>query len=256
MSLPLNILTSLGIINAPKESTVMIDLFKGLYPKGINNKGLYLFTGEESVGKSCLILQSALNVTFNSLAPIRVGIVSLKLNYEDWMNRFLININKLNFDNVNEETNELKNQHYIMEIFSNINLIHGYSISISQIKSTLTKWVNEENIALVYIDSFEMIENEHYKGIASKTNHNAKVLKDLSTELSIPICVTYQTKDIELHSAFAQHFDVITSIKRPEYFEECRGETLLQIVKNNFRSLNKIKLYFNLSEQKITNTLS
>ncbi len=256
MSLPLNILTSLGIINAPKESTVMIDLFKDLYPKGINNKGLYLFTGEESVGKSCLILQSALNVTFNSLAPIRVGIVSLKLNHEDWLNRFLININNLNFENVKKETNEFKNQHYAVEIFSNINLIDGNSISISNIKSTITKWVNEENISLVYIDSFEMIENNHYKGIASKTNHNAKVLKDLSTALSIPICVTYQTKDIQVHSAFAQHFDVITSIKRPEYFEECRGETILQIVKNNFGILNKMILNFNLAEQKITKTLS
>ena len=216
----------------------------------LNNSKLILLASSPGMGKKNLILNIAKYIETEEKIPVLI--FSLELSKKEVTRRFLT---MLKFNN--------KSRDNIKEIY----IDDKPNILIEEIKEKCKKLKQEKNIGLVIIDYIQLLKEINCKrtNIDTILSDVFYALKELSTELNIPILITSQLSenpdkrfskgqdarprltDFEFSKDLVKELDIVLLLYRDDYYDkECDKKYIaeIEIAKNKNGKTGRIELIY------------
>ena len=216
----------------------------------LNNSKLILLASRPGMGKTNLILNIVKYIVTEEKIPVLI--FSLELSKKEVTRRFLATLEFNNKDKDNMKESYIKD---------------NPNISIEEIKEKCKKLKQEKNIGLVIIDYIQLLKEINCK----RNNINTILLnvfyalKELSTELNIPILITSQLSqnpdkrfskgqdarprltDFEFSKDLVKELDIVLLLYRDDYYDkECDKKSIaeIEIAKNKNGKTGRIELIY------------
>lgn len=228
--------------NIFSEKKIIADL--ELHKKN-ENCSLILISGYKSVGKTLTLVNIATSIEALE-KETTVGVITLDITPQIWKEKIAIRRADIQFK-INKNKPSMINQNCIFDNKSTANSVkkillnNTCNMSTSDIINLATKWIKENNIKILLIDSLDF--KFQSKQTKSKClSFFTKKLKQFSIKYNITIVFTVVAKqstnksislnDIRKIGAFEKYCDVIVLIKRPHFYKTVFGETIFSVVLN------------------------
>ncbi len=234
--------------------------------QGLRRGDLIAFAGRPSMGKTSLALQLARNIADQNLPVCFFG---FDLSKEELAYRILgmevgIDIGRIRtgkftsaeWELVNEKNTNLQSLPIFIE--------DNKAISIDEIKNRCRKiYMNniEQNLGLIVIDSYHMMEHSNLDDYQEKLERNIIELKNIAKELNVPVLITApispgveerencrpMLSDIRDSDVLEDYGDIIVMLYRDEYYDpdtDDRGIAELIVTTHRNGPVGTVKMLF------------
>lgn len=225
------------------------------------SKGLYVLAGREAVGKTAFVVSLISGIIDRRTDTPKVGIISLDLSEQLWMERVLSNISEVWLEKISRGRVDEHELQKISDIshgteFDRIEIAAPGYMAIQQLVATCTSWVAEKAVRIIFIDYLQLITYEHSTDPELKYFKIVQALKKLAIDLDVTIIVTVKLgsgkttalpnlKDLRKIGAIETFADVIMFLYHPGYRQQVINQNedmYISIAKNAFGLLDIIKL--------------
>lgn len=245
---------------------------------GLQRTDHIIIAAAPGMGKSSLLLQIARNVAG---VGGRVGIMSLEMGAEQWVQRFLALESKVDLQKVRggqmssqRQSGEQKSEwSRFLAATDSISALDDYlhiydrTVNSTQIVRRARRWMMETGLDLLMIDYLQLVHPDSEWGSGKKSNRQEEVsaisraLKDAARDLSIPVVAAAQLSrglfnrkdptpilpDLRESGAIEQNADIVIFLHRPIYFNpeyEFPNEARLIVAKHRNGPTGTISLHF------------
>lgn len=237
------------------------NLLDRLLNGGFANHSLNVIACPGKVGKNALIISLMLNMMKRD---VQVGMISLNMSEEEWLERMLSNSNEIWFEKIKRGKLEEHERTKItdlskLKVFDNLEInAPGYT-TLSNLVNTCTQWVIEKNVKIIFIDYLQLISIENIPNKKLRIFTISQTLKRLCVELNVPIIITVPIQPTKNVYSYLEDLNSIGPIEpfadvilylnnRPaDNFPNIKtqnksDEIFLRICKNKTGALDTIKL--------------
>ena len=234
---------NIELLSANKNDVVMTGVKTGLqrldrYTGGYRNQDLVIIAARPGMGKTSLILKTALE---NVKDGVAVGIVSLEMSMEQMTARMvaidtsfhLTQLIKRGFEDKKYFTTFVEHKHRMSDYPLLIDDTGNNDITDLVILAKF--WKRKYNIGVLVVDYLQLMEDKAFKGNREgEISSVSRRLKKLAKELDIPVIALSQLSrqcetrgghkrplliDLRESGAIEQDADIVQFIYRPEYYK-------------------------------------
>jgi replicative DNA helicase len=229
---------------------------------GFEKGNLYISGGQQSVGKTSMIIKMANEIHQRRNEQNSIALFSFDLSAGQLTKRFVCHLSQIPLSDITNDAITNSEREGILE--EALNKLNNETIYIDDNTSSLNSLLEKIEVLhncqcadIVFIDSLHLLSCPGEDMIPS--------LKKTADRLQLPIVVTVTInktgesrpglKDLQ-DKMDVRQADVVLCLWRPEYYTKERGETELLVLKNETGKTGTIKLVADLQRQTFRDELN